>query len=69
MEDTLKAFYEAKKALVEAALLTHPHKSAPTTLTMDASDDAVGAVLQQQIHGEWLLLAFFSKLLHPAKKK
>ena len=36
---------------------------------MDASNEAVGAVLQQQIHKEWLPLAFFSKLLRPAEKK
>ena len=66
----LKAFNEAKLALVEAALLTHPHKGAPTVLTMDVSDEAVGAVQQQQIHvhGVWLPLAFFSKQLHPEKK-
>ena len=41
-----KAFQEAKVALVEAALLTHPHKWAPVALMTDASDEAVGAVLQ-----------------------
>ena len=68
-DDMLKAFYEAKVALAEAGLLTHPHKGAPKALTMDASDEAVGAVLQQQIHGDWLPLAFFSKQLCPAEKK
>ena len=53
----------------EAALLTHPHKGAPTALSTDALDEAVGVVLQQQIHREWLPLAFFSKQLRPAKKK
>ena len=50
----LTAFKEAKRALVEAALVTHPHKGVPTALTTYASDEAAGAVLQQQIHGEWL---------------
>ena len=38
----LKAFYEAKVALVEAVLLAHPHKGAPMALTTDASDEAGG---------------------------
>ena len=67
--DVLKAFCGAKEALAEAVLFTHPYKGAPTALTMDSSDEAVGAVLQQQIHGEWLPLAFFSKQLRPAGKK
>ena len=54
MDDMLKAFHEAKVALAKAALLTHPRKGAPTALTTDASDEAVGAVLQQRIHREWL---------------
>ena len=49
-------------------LLTHPRKDAPTALTTDASDEAVGAVLQQQIYGAWLPLAFFSKQLRPGEK-
>ena len=67
--DMLKAFHAAKVALAEATLLTHPHKDAPTALTTDASDEAVGAVLQQQVQGAWLPLAFFSKQLRPAEKK
>ena len=70
-DDMLKAFNGAKVALVEAAILTHPHKGAPTVLTMDISDEAVGEVQQQQqihVHGVWLSLAFFSKQLHPEKK-
>ena len=67
--DMLRAFQGAKEALADAALLTHPQKGAPTALTTDASDEAVGAVLQQQIHGQWLPLAFFSKQLRPAERK
>ena len=67
-DDMLKGFHEAKVALAEAALLTHPHKGAPTALTMDTSDEAVGAVLQQQIYREWPPLAFFCKQLCPAEK-
>ena len=47
----LKAFYEAKVALAKAALFTHPHtcKGAPTALTTDDSDEAMGAVLHQRM--------------------
>ena len=69
MDDMLKAFHEAKVALAEAALLTPPHRGAPTALTTDASDEAVGAVLQQHRQGKWLPLAFFSKQLRPAERK
>ena len=65
----LKAFSEAKVALAKAVLLTHPHKGATMALATDASDEAVGAILQQRIYGEWLPLAFFSKQLHPAERK
>ena len=65
----LTAFNEAKTALAEAALLTHPRKDTPTALVTDASDEAVGAVLQQHIHGEWLPLAFFSKQMRPPERK
>ena len=34
----------------------------------DASDTAVGAVLQQQINGEWKPIAFFSKRLNQLKQ-
>ena len=50
-------------------MLTHPRCTAPTSLTVDASDFAVGAVLQQLVHGVWQPLAFFSKQLRPPERK
>ena len=41
----MKAFQDTKKALAEATLHTHPRHDAPVSLTADASDQAVGAVL------------------------
>ena len=41
----------------------------PTCIMSDASDKAVGAVLQQQIDGEWRPLSYFSKKLHPAETR
>ncbi len=63
-----KAFQETKKALAET-LLSHPHHDALTSLTTDASDQAVGAVFQQFVNGIWEPLAFFSKKLQPPERK
>lgn len=54
----VKAFQDTKRAL---ALLTHPRPDASISLTVDASDQAVGAVLQQRLNDTWHPLAFFSK--------
>ena len=43
----VKAFQDTKRALAEATLLTHPRPDASISLTVDASDHAVGVVLQQ----------------------
>ena len=68
-EAMVKAFQDTKKALAEATLLTHPHHDAPTSLTADASEQAVGAVLQQSVNGVWVPLAFLSKKLRPPERK
>ena len=67
-EAMVKAFQDTKEALAEATLLTHPHH-APTSLTADASDQVVGAILQQFVNGVWVPLAFFSKKLRPPERK
>ena len=43
------AFEQAKELLATATLLNHPAPDAPTCIMTDASDVAVGAVLQQFI--------------------
>lgn len=43
------AFSDIKEALANTLLLTHPKSDAPTSIITDASDVAVGAVLQQRI--------------------
>ena len=63
------AFQDTKKSLAEATLLAHPHPDAPTSLTTDASDMAIGAVLQQRVDDMWVPLAFFSKKLRPPERK
>ena len=64
-----QAFDNIKKALAKATLLAHPRHDAPISLTTDASDRAVGAVLQQWTDESWEPLAFFSKKLRPPEQK
>ena len=68
-EDCNRAFEDAKKALSNATLLSHPGKDAETTLTVDASDVAMGGVLEQRINGKFRPVAFFSKKLSVAERK
>ena len=63
------AFNRSKEIMANATLLVHPRHDAPTALTVDASDCAVGAVLEQFTDGAWKPLAFFSRQLHPPERK
>ena len=59
-----RAFQAAKDALSKATLLHHPVSGARTALTTDASDTAIGAVLEQQVGNQWQPLAFYSRQLN-----
>lgn len=63
------AFQRAKEELAAATLLVHPRADAPTAITVDASNLAVGAVLEQFMDGQWKPLAFFSRRLRPPEQK
>ena len=63
------AFTAIKDALATATLLSHPKPIAPMCIMSDASDRAVGAVLQQQIGGRWQPLSYFSKKFRPAETR
>jgi transposase InsO family protein len=65
------AFTAAKKAVSAATLLAHPVAGAQLALAVDASDQHVGAVLQQKAaNGDaWRPLGFFSKKLEPAQTR
>lgn len=63
------AFEQSKASLAQATMLHHPHHDAPTCIATDASDHAVGAVLQQLIDGTWSPIAYFSKKLQPAETR
>lgn len=56
---TTTAFSQIKEALANTSLLVHPTSDAPTCLMTDASDAAVGAVLQQYIEGQWCPISCF----------
>ncbi|KAJ2948692.1 hypothetical protein O0L34_g7948 [Tuta absoluta] len=67
---SLRAFETCKESLCRAALLAHPNCDASLALVTDASDKALGAVLQQQSDGEsWEPLAFFSRGLSSSQQK
>ena len=57
------AFQAIKRMLSEAVMLVHPQSNAPTCITTDASNSAVGGVLEQFIDGQWKPISFFSKKL------
>uniref|UniRef100_A0A5S6QHR2 RNA-directed DNA polymerase n=1 Tax=Trichuris muris TaxID=70415 RepID=A0A5S6QHR2_TRIMR len=64
-----QSFEDAKRTLSNATLLYHPDPSSPLALMVDASDKAVGAVLQQKTNGVWKPIAFFSKRLLPHQQR
>ena len=55
--------------LANATLLVYPKPDAPTCVMTDASDIAVGAVLQQYVNGTWHPISFFSKKMKPAETR
>ena len=67
--DTEAAFRSAKQALADATLLTFPAPNAELLLTTDANDTAIGAVLEQRLHGQTTPLAFYSKKLSETERR
>lgn len=61
------AFVEVKAMLHDAVSLSFYDPSAPLALTTDASDLAVGAVLEQLVDGHWQPLGFHSHRLSSAE--
>lgn len=68
-EAATEEFTTIKQALSKATLLTHPPCDAPTSIMVDASDTAAGAVLQQLKDGQWHPVSFFSKQFSPAETR
>ena len=64
-EECRKSFEATKTALAEATLLHHPRPGAKLALTTDASNQAIGGVLEQFGDKGWEPLAFWSAKLEP----
>ena len=67
-EECQSALDKAKHALITAAVLKHPVPAAELAITSDASDRAIGGVLEQQVRGVWEPSGFFSKSYHQLKQ-
>ena len=59
------SFEATKEALASASMLFHPRVGAPLALTTDASNLAVGGVVEQRGPRGWEPLAFYSSKLEP----
>ena len=62
-DDCQKSFDATKRALAEATLLHHPRPGSQLALTTDASNQAIGGVLEQLGPQGWEPLAFWSAKL------
>ncbi|KAI5718458.1 hypothetical protein M8J77_021475 [Diaphorina citri] len=67
-DESRAAFVKLKSQLADATLLFHPAPDLKLVLSVDASDFAVGAALQQLNNRHLEPLAFFSKKLDNAQK-
>ena len=63
------AFNDIKDALANATLLVHPKPNAPLNVMTDASDFAIGAVLQQFLDDKWCPLSYFLRKLSPTEQR
>ncbi|GFX63616.1 retrovirus-related Pol polyprotein from transposon 297 [Trichonephila clavipes] len=68
-EESVQAFESSKQQLCKVTVLVHPSENAHISLMVDASDNGIGAVLQQLEHGVWKPLSFFSRKLTDAQKR
>ena len=56
-----QAFEKVKEALLQSLELFHLEPDKPFRMRTDASDYAVGGVLEQERQGHWVPVCFFSK--------
>ena len=67
--DLKKAFEASKDCLANFTALTFPAPNAKISLVTDASDNAAGAVLQQEVDNNIQHLGFFSKVFSRIERK
>ena len=65
----MAAFQEIKNVLAQATLLVHPKPDSPINVMADASDVAIGGVLQQYLEGKWCSLSYFSHKLSAPEQR
>ena len=68
-EKCQRAFEELKRRLTMSPILINPDLNAPFTLTTDASDAAIGAVLSQFRNGTQRVVGYFSRKLSGAESR
>ena len=68
-EDRQSAFQKAKDTLCKATVLHHPHSQASTSSTVDASNTAMGAQLEQLHEDLWVPITIFSHKVSETEKK
>ncbi|GFS42529.1 transposon Ty3-I Gag-Pol polyprotein [Nephila pilipes] len=62
-ESTIKNFEQCKSDIIKASLLSFPKSGLPLSLCADASDIAIGSVLQQYVNESRKPIAFYSKIV------
>jgi len=67
--ESQKSFDICREALAHTAYLAHPTSNASLRLSTDASNTAVGAVLEQKVRDQWQPLGFFSRKLSDAQSR
>ncbi|GBN05227.1 Retrovirus-related Pol polyprotein from transposon 297 [Araneus ventricosus] len=67
-DEAEKQFEKCKNDLTNATLLSFPNSELPLSLFTDASDTAIGAVLQQYGNSTWQPIAFYSKNLNDTQQ-
>ena len=68
-EEASKDFEDIKVCLAKATMLSHPKLGAPASIMSDASNTAVGKVLQQFVDGVCYPISYFSCKLSSAETK
>lgn len=59
LAETRECFDDCRQALADTAQLAHPQPNATLRLNTDASNIAVGVVLEQKVSDQWQPLGFF----------
>lgn len=68
-DTTSDAFLQCKLDLQRAVTLSYPCDDSPYAMMTDASNNCIGAVLQQKQNDTWKPLAYFSKKLTETQQK